>query len=72
MISERIYRFLQLVYPREYRREYGELMVQLFRDRMRRDGKGFGGLRVWVQILVDLCSSALRGCLKSIGVSQSS
>ena len=35
MISERLYRALLLVYPSEHRREYGEPMVQLFRDRMR-------------------------------------
>ena len=58
MISERIYRFLLVVYPREYRREYGELMVQLFRDRMRRDGDGIRGLVVWIQMLKDLIGSA--------------
>ena len=42
MLSERLYRALLLVYPKEHRREYGELMVQLFRDRMRYEG---GGLR---------------------------
>ncbi len=58
MISERIYRALLAVYPREHRREYGELMVQLFRDRMRHEGGGFGGLVIWVQTSLDLVGSA--------------
>lgn len=57
---ERVYRGLLALYPREHRREYGELMVQLFRDRMRRDGKGFAGLTVWIHLIVDLFGSAAR------------
>ena len=33
-------------------------MVQLFRDRMRRDGDGIRGLVVWIQMLKDLIGSA--------------
>ena len=58
MLSERIYRWLLRAYPSEHRREYGELMVQLFRDRMRRDGGGYGGLSVWMQMIIDLAGSA--------------
>ena len=50
MLSERLYRTMLLVYPREHRREYGDLMVQLFRDRMRYDGGGLRGLIIWTQI----------------------
>ena len=57
MLSERVYRRLLVVYPREHREEYGELMVQLFRDRMHRDG---GGLIVWVQMTFDLVGSAFK------------
>jgi len=60
MLSERVYRRLLLVYPKEYRREYGELMVQLFRDRMRRDGDGFRGLLVWMQLIFDLLVAAFK------------
>ena len=60
MLSEKVYRRLLLVYPKEYRREYGELMVQLFRDRMRRDGGGFQGLHVWVQMIFDLVVAAFK------------
>ena len=58
MISERVYRKLLAVYPKEHRQEYGELMVQLFRDRMRRDGSGFRGMVVWTQMIFDLAVSA--------------
>ena len=60
MLSEKLYRALLVAYPREHRREYGELMVQLFRDRMRRDGGGLGVLKVWLAMIVDLVTSALK------------
>ena len=60
MLSEKLYRALLFAYPREHRREYGELMAQLFRDRMRRDGGGLGILRVWLAMIVDLVTSALK------------
>ena len=47
-----------MIYPREHRREYGELMVQLFRDRMRYDGGGLRGLIIWMQMIFDLAPSA--------------
>ena len=68
MLSEKLYRALLVAYPREHRREYGELMVQLFRDRMRRDGGGFRSLRVWLEMAVDLGSSALKEHGKGGGV----
>ena len=60
MLSEKLYRLLLLAYPREYRCKYGELMIQLFRDRMRRDGGGFGVLNVWMEMIADLVGSALK------------
>ena len=60
MLSERFYRTLLIAYPREHRRDYGELMVQLFRDRMRRDGGGFRSLKVWLAMIVDLVTSTLK------------
>ena len=60
MLSERLYRALLVAYPGEHRREYGELMVQLFRDRMHRDGSGLGALKVWLAMIVDLTTSALK------------
>ena len=60
MFSEWVYRRLIAVYPREYRRDYEEPMVQLFRDRMRRDGGGFGSLIVWTQMMFDLVGAAFK------------
>lgn len=58
MLSERVYRWLLFVYPREHRREYGELMAQLFRDRMRRDGAGPRASIVWLHMILDLVGAA--------------
>ena len=60
MVSERVYRALLVAYPKEFRREYGELMMQFFRDKMRFDGGGLRGLIVWTQMVLDLTASALR------------
>ena len=58
MISERLYRTLLVAYPREFRGEYGELMVQFFRDRMRCDGGGVRTWFVWMHMIYDLALSA--------------
>src|SRR5882762_3046055 len=49
--SERIYRILIRAYPASYLRAYAEPMVQLFRDRLRETGSGWGLLRLWIQTL---------------------
>ena len=64
MFSERVYRALLVVYPREFRREYGDLMTQFVRDRMRHDGRGIQGLLTWLHVLVDLATSALNEHLR--------
>ena len=56
-----LYRVLLLCYPAAHRREYGELMLQLFRDQWRdaaRDGTALGPLRFCVRTLFDLILSA--------------
>lgn len=60
MFSERVYRALLVAYPRQFRSEYGELMIQFFRDRMRHDGGGARGLIIWMQFIFDLASSVFR------------
>lgn len=60
MLSEKLYRALLFAYPREHRQEYGELMVKMFRDRMRREGGGLGILKVWLEMFIDLVTSALK------------
>src|SRR5262245_6442698 len=53
--SERIYRLLLLVYPRDFRDEYGHEMSLLFRARARE-----GQLRLWLQVMGDLLLHAPR------------
>ena len=60
MLSEKLYRALLFAYPREHRHEYGELIVKMFRDRMRREGGGLGILKVWLEMFIDLVTSALK------------
>lgn len=56
--SERVYRAMLLAYPAEHRRNYGDPMLGLFRDRLRRDGGGWGTVRVWARLGPDLVGSA--------------
>jgi len=56
---ERVYRSLLVMYPEGHRREYGELMIQLVRDRFRDEGGGVHSLTLWCQIAGDLAKSAL-------------
>lgn len=56
--SERVYRVMLLVYPEDHRRDYGDAMLGLFRDRLRRDGGGIGTARVWASVGPDLVASA--------------
>ena len=60
MLLERLYRALLLLYPRDHRQEYREPMIQLYRDRMRRDGGGIRTYLVWGQLILDLVCSASR------------
>jgi len=59
--SERVYEWLLVVYPAAYRREYGPLMLQLFRD-LRRDtwrrGKRWGLAMLWLRVLGDVGTTA--------------
>jgi hypothetical protein len=61
-VSERLYRFLLFAYPPAYRREYGALMAQAYRDLCRDTvrQKGTAGLAaLWFRILGDLARSAI-------------
>ena len=61
LFAERLYYVLLFVYPAAHRREYGPLMVQLFRD-LCRDSyhqEGFTGLvRLWSDLLADTAVTA--------------
>ena len=64
--SERVYQALLVAYPSDHRRVYGDPMIQLFRDRMRRDGGGFRTLIVWVRMGSDLAASAFKERMETI------
>jgi putative ABC transport system permease protein len=55
MTSERVYRWLLHVYPREFRHEYGQEMALLFRARA-----GDQVLKLWIQVIGDLLFHAPR------------
>src|SRR5215510_3141943 len=52
-LSERIYRWLLHLYPRDFRDEYGEEMSLLFRDRTSE-----ASIRLWLQVLRDVVCHA--------------
>ena len=53
LASQRLYRVLLSVYPRSFRRDYGELMAQAFGDRLREKGAP----RTWGLVVTDLALS---------------
>jgi hypothetical protein len=60
--SERLYRLLLFVYPPAYRREYGALMRQAFRDLCRNSYRQRGMLGLvllWFRLLADLVPSSI-------------
>jgi len=62
-IACRIYRTLLRCYPKTHRAEYGELMLQLFRDQCRdafREHGRFGALVVWRDAAGDLVFTAIQ------------
>jgi hypothetical protein len=60
-LSERLYQRLLAIYPAAYRREYGPLMLQLFRD-LRREASRRGKRRdqavLWLRVLGDVGTTA--------------
>ncbi len=63
LVSKRVYRSLLVLYPKEFRREYGADMVQLFRDQCRdelRTGGVVAWIALWFRTLVELVGSTRR------------
>jgi hypothetical protein len=61
-ISERVYKALLPVYPKEFRDEYGPKMVRDFRDLCREElerGGVAGFVRLWGRTALDLATTAL-------------
>lgn len=60
-MSERIFQLMLFAYPRDFRREYGWLMAQLFRDcrrAARKRDETLATSRFWLSALVDLIKAA--------------
>jgi hypothetical protein len=57
MTPERIYKILLNLYPKDFRREYGEEMTQIFQESLRNEGSSFG---FWARTFWDVISSASR------------
>jgi hypothetical protein len=58
--SERLYRALLAAYPREFRREYGPQMRQVFRDLCREERRKKTRLaRLWIRTIWDLATTAV-------------
>jgi hypothetical protein len=61
--ADRLYGALLVVYPAGFRREYGPLMTQVFRD-CRRAARGRAGVvglpALWATVLLDLATTGLR------------
>src|SRR5688500_14546969 len=67
--SERVYRTLLRVYPRDFRDEFGDAMVEFHRDRLlhaRRVGAFAGVAHVWARVLGDLARNALPARVDSL------
>lgn len=69
-LSERVYAVLLVAYPKEFRRAFGPLMVQMFGD-LCRDERGRGGviglMGLWLTTLPDLLSSATSERSRAVG-----
>src|SRR5688572_20465346 len=61
-VSERVYRALLRAYPRNFRDEFGDAMVEFHRDRLahaRLESPLLGAPRVWLHVAADLLRNAL-------------
>jgi hypothetical protein len=68
--SQRIFQVSLLAYPREFRREYGPHMAQLFRDCHRDEHRDHGALgvgRLWVHTFFDIARTAPAEQLDNLG-----
>jgi hypothetical protein len=67
--SEQLYQYLLLAYPPAYRREYGPLMAQLFRDLLRdsrRQPKPLWLARLWMRTLIEVVVTAVHEHLAAL------
>lgn len=59
-MSEKLYKFLLRLYPDHFRRTYGDEALRLVRDRARSENGFLFGLRLWLDLLLDLAVSLPR------------
>jgi len=74
-VSERVYAALMHVYPRTFRAEYGDEMIDYFRDRRRDEHARSGGrgvARLWIRTLIDLASTATHEHITAARLARSS
>lgn len=66
--SQRLFELMLVAYPREFRREYGPQMAQVFRDCCRAGDHGAAGAGwdLWRRTLTDLLVSAAREHLDTL------
>jgi predicted permease len=62
--SERAYRALLHLYPRDFRRRFGDDMCDLFRDRLRHDEQH--PARLWLHVAPDLIGSAAHERMRAL------
>lgn len=70
LFSSRVYNWLLLAYPVEFRRDYGPQMAQVFRDCCRQEhrrGSHLGFWRLWWHTLADLLQTATREHMERFG-----
>jgi len=68
--AQTLFQLVLLAYPREFRREFGSHMTQLFRDCYRAEeesGRPFGVSRLWLHTLLDLVRTAPKEHLENLG-----
>lgn len=59
-MSEKLYEFLLKLYPGHFRRTYGDEALRLVRDRARSERGFLSGLRLWLDLLLNLAKSLPR------------
>jgi len=59
-ISYRLYGLMLFAYPEDFRREFGNQMLQVFRDSYRDEARAGSLPSFWLRIVVDLASTAVK------------
>ena len=59
-ISYRLYGLMLFAYPEDFRREFGNQMLQVFRDSYRDEARAGSLPSFWLRVLLDLASTAVK------------